>query len=129
MLLLLFAYLHIFPFSFIFILIFVFIKLFVLFIYFHHLQYLLYWLFLNHLFDAYGINILPLFHLKVDLCEIVGISNRVEDLIFGRKSKLDESSGYFAHLELHYFLKIDISQIVHYPFYLHMIDVYPRCHV
>lgn len=123
------AEMHILAFAIIVIFILFLFYLIVLVLGFHHLQYLLDRFFLDHFFDANGIDILPSFHFEIELCEVVSIGDGVEDLILGRESKFDESSGHFAHFELHNFLEIDIAQIVHNPFDLHMVDVYSGSHV
>jgi len=53
----------------------------------------------------------------------MGLVIEVQSLIFRGQAKFNKSSGNLAHLKLHNLLKIDISNVIHNPFDLNMINI------
>ncbi len=85
--------------------------------------------FFNHFFDSRSVDIFSSFHLEVKFAEVVSVSDTVQYLIFGRETVFYVPSGYFAHLKFHDLLKVDVAEVIHYPFYFDVVDVDARSHI
>ena len=83
----------------------------------------------NNFFDSDGIDIFFPLHLQIQIPKIIGVCHQINSFIFGWQSVPYKSSWYFAHLKFHYFLEIDVTEIVDDPFYFDVIDVYSGGHV
>ena len=94
----------------------------------YHLHYLLIRFSLYQSLDYMRIYSFSSSQFFIHLHKFMRLMIKLQSLILRREAIFDESFRYFATREFHNFLKIDISNIIHNPFNLDMIDIDARGH-
>lgn len=94
----------------------------------YELQHFLIGLALDGILDDVGVDGLPSLQLLIEQHKIMRLMVELECFILGWETVLDESAWHIGVGKLHDFLQVDVSDVVHDPLDLDVVDVDARGH-